>query len=338
MSCRPPCSRPSTRRRSAPRCARACTRRRRRSRRTSSTRMRDARRSITCGPARTRRRTSRPARRRTCRRAARSSPVADGAAVVQRTEPMRFALTIPPGTDAGRRLADLHLRARHRRRLRVVRRRRHRRAARGAGHRDDLDRSGAARSARSGRHRSGRRVLQLRQPARRRATTRCRAPPMRGRSCGSRRASRSTTATARFSIDPSKIYFFGHSQGGLTGPAFVAFEPALTGAVLSGTGGLLYLSMLYKTAAARLPVAVETHRARLADGRGQPVARDRADVDRARRRCELRALHGARAAARARRATMAPKQHLPDRGLHRHVRAEPGDRGVRDRDRRRPRR
>lgn len=49
-----------------------------------------------------------------------------------------------------------------------------------------------------------------------------------------------------FKIDPTKISFFGHSQGGLTGPAFVAFEPAVTGAVLSGTGGLLYLSMLYK--------------------------------------------------------------------------------------------
>jgi hypothetical protein len=33
----------------------------------------------------------------------------------------------------------------------------------------------------------------------------------------------------------------------LTGPGFVAFEPTLTGAVLSGTGGLLYLGLLYKT-------------------------------------------------------------------------------------------
>jgi len=48
-------------------------------------------------------------------------------------------------------------------------------------------------------------------------------------------------------IDPTKVYFFGHSQGGLTGPVFVAFEPSLTGAVFSGTGGLLYLSLLYKT-------------------------------------------------------------------------------------------
>jgi len=51
--------------------------------------------------------------------------------------------------------------------------------------------------------------------------------------------------TIRF--DPARVTFFGHSQGGLTGPGFIAFEPAVTGAVLSGTGGLLYLSMLYKT-------------------------------------------------------------------------------------------
>ncbi|HEY0252616.1 MAG TPA: hypothetical protein VGC41_13870 [Kofleriaceae bacterium] len=53
-------------------------------------------------------------------------------------------------------------------------------------------------------------------------------------------------SAAGFKIDPTKITFFGHSQGGLTGPAFIAFEPQLSGAVLSGTGGLLYLSMLYK--------------------------------------------------------------------------------------------
>lgn len=64
--------------------------------------------------------------------------------------------------------------------------------------------------------------------------------------------------TGTFSIDPTKITFFGHSQGGLTGPAFIAFEPALSGAVLSGTGGLLYLSMLYKTAPIDFPSLIET--------------------------------------------------------------------------------
>ncbi|MEZ4398744.1 MAG: hypothetical protein R3B06_01900 [Kofleriaceae bacterium] len=51
--------------------------------------------------------------------------------------------------------------------------------------------------------------------------------------------------TIRF--DPSKISFFGHSQGGLTGPPFLAVEPAVRGAVLSGAGGLLYYALLNKT-------------------------------------------------------------------------------------------
>lgn len=48
-------------------------------------------------------------------------------------------------------------------------------------------------------------------------------------------------------FDGSRIYFFGHSQGGLTGPPFLAHEPLVHGAVLSGAGGLLYLSMILKT-------------------------------------------------------------------------------------------
>jgi predicted esterase len=59
-------------------------------------------------------------------------------------------------------------------------------------------------------------------------------------------------------LDPTRLYFFGHSQGGLTGPGFVAFEPALSGAVLSGTGGLLYLALLYKTAPLDIPMLVQT--------------------------------------------------------------------------------
>lgn len=54
-------------------------------------------------------------------------------------------------------------------------------------------------------------------------------------------------------FDPGNLFFFGHSQGGLTGPPFIAFEPSLKGAVLSGTGGILYLSMLYKTAPVSFP-------------------------------------------------------------------------------------
>lgn len=57
-------------------------------------------------------------------------------------------------------------------------------------------------------------------------------------------------------VDQSKLVFFGHSQGGLTGPAFIAFEPALKGAVLSGTGGILYLSLLDKTEPIDIPTLV----------------------------------------------------------------------------------
>jgi len=48
-------------------------------------------------------------------------------------------------------------------------------------------------------------------------------------------------------FDPSRIYFFGHSQGGLTGPLFLAYEPEVKGAVLSGAGALLYQALLTKT-------------------------------------------------------------------------------------------
>lgn len=51
--------------------------------------------------------------------------------------------------------------------------------------------------------------------------------------------------TIRFDAD--RIYFFGHSQGGLSGPPFLAYEPEVKGAVLSGAGGLMYMAMLYKT-------------------------------------------------------------------------------------------
>src|SRR5262249_24465172 len=49
------------------------------------------------------------------------------------------------------------------------------------------------------------------------------------------------------SFAASKIYFFGHSQGGLTGPPFLAAEPPVKGAVLSGAGALLYEALLTKT-------------------------------------------------------------------------------------------
>ena len=56
-----------------------------------------------------------------------------------------------------------------------------------------------------------------------------------------------TDANGSLRFDPERIYFFGHSQGGLTGPPFLAHEPLVGGAILSGAGGLLYLSMILKT-------------------------------------------------------------------------------------------
>ena len=48
-------------------------------------------------------------------------------------------------------------------------------------------------------------------------------------------------------MDPARMYFMGHSQGGLTGPPFLAHEPEIEGAVLSGAAGLIYYALLYKT-------------------------------------------------------------------------------------------
>lgn len=59
-------------------------------------------------------------------------------------------------------------------------------------------------------------------------------------------------------FDSNRVYFFGHSQGGLTGPGFVAFEPQVSGAVFSGTGGLLYLALLHKTAPLNIPDLLAT--------------------------------------------------------------------------------
>jgi predicted esterase len=54
-------------------------------------------------------------------------------------------------------------------------------------------------------------------------------------------------------FDPQRIYFMGHSQGGITGPPFLAAEPDVPAAVLSGAGGHLVLSLLHKTQPVDLP-------------------------------------------------------------------------------------
>jgi hypothetical protein len=47
-------------------------------------------------------------------------------------------------------------------------------------------------------------------------------------------------------FDKQRIYFVGHSQGGLTGPLFLGAEPKVKAAVLSGAGSVLILSLLHK--------------------------------------------------------------------------------------------
>ncbi len=65
-------------------------------------------------------------------------------------------------------------------------------------------------------------------------------------------------APRTITFDSARAMFFGHSQGGQTGPGFVAFEPSLKGAVLSGTGGVLYVSLLLKTKPLDIPGLVAT--------------------------------------------------------------------------------
>jgi hypothetical protein len=60
-----------------------------------------------------------------------------------------------------------------------------------------------------------------------------------------------TGAPIRF--NSTQIHFFGHSQGGLTGSPFLAVEPKIKSAVLSGAGGNMILSLLLKTAPVSIP-------------------------------------------------------------------------------------
>lgn len=68
-------------------------------------------------------------------------------------------------------------------------------------------------------------------------------------------AAPSTRAPIRF--DPDRIYFKGHSQGGQTGPLFLAFEPKVKAAILSGAGAMLSLALLGKTEPVNIPAVVE---------------------------------------------------------------------------------
>jgi hypothetical protein len=53
---------------------------------------------------------------------------------------------------------------------------------------------------------------------------------------------------AKDTLDPASVLFFGHSQGGISGPMAIPFVDAVEEMVISGTGGGLIESLLRKTA------------------------------------------------------------------------------------------
>lgn len=55
------------------------------------------------------------------------------------------------------------------------------------------------------------------------------------------------TTGAQISFDGGRLMFFGHSQGGLNGPLFLASDGAPRGAVLSGSSSLIEITLLEKT-------------------------------------------------------------------------------------------
>ena len=65
------------------------------------------------------------------------------------------------------------------------------------------------------------------------------------------------TTGKRIKFDTSKIFFKGHSQGGLTGPLFLSAEPEVKAAILSGAGGALIESLLHKTEPVNIPQVVQ---------------------------------------------------------------------------------
>ena len=48
-------------------------------------------------------------------------------------------------------------------------------------------------------------------------------------------------------FDPNRVMFFGHSQGGLNGPLFLAADDQALGGVLSGSGAIMAITLTEKT-------------------------------------------------------------------------------------------
>lgn len=67
-------------------------------------------------------------------------------------------------------------------------------------------------------------------------------------------ASGGSSREVRF--DPARIFFFGHSQGGLNGPLWLAAEDGARAAVLSGAAGNIAISLLEKRQPVNIPALV----------------------------------------------------------------------------------
>ena len=59
-------------------------------------------------------------------------------------------------------------------------------------------------------------------------------------------------------IDPTRIYFVGHSQGGLVGPLFLGIDDAVGGGVVSAGGGLIGYALTQKREPIDIPPLVAT--------------------------------------------------------------------------------
>lgn len=55
------------------------------------------------------------------------------------------------------------------------------------------------------------------------------------------------------SFDPERVYFYGHSQGGINGPLFLAIDDQARGGVLSGAGAHLPIALVEKTEPVNIP-------------------------------------------------------------------------------------
>lgn len=77
-----------------------------------------------------------------------------------------------------------------------------------------------------------------------------------GRFVRTLRIASTVTMAEEFSFDGANVMFFGHSQGGLNGPLWLATPQGPAAGVLSGAGGWLALSLVLKTEPINIPGVV----------------------------------------------------------------------------------